>query len=105
MYQIVSNLNDVLDESHKAQVVIYKHSAICNVSFSAQAEVDKFMQESGTDVYRVIVQEQRPLSNEIEQVLGIRHESPQLLVIKNGQAESIDHFQITSDSIKSLLNK
>jgi bacillithiol system protein YtxJ len=41
--------------------------------------------EDQADLYYLGVIEQRPLSNYVAEVLNIRHESPQLLVVRNGE--------------------
>jgi len=81
-------LNDAdLDEALKADVaVLFKHSTRCPISARAKEEVEEFMrQRSGVPVYLVDVLAQRPLSQRVTADLGIRHESPQVIVLQRGK--------------------
>jgi bacillithiol system protein YtxJ len=65
--------------------VLYKHSPTCGLSSMALDEVEAFSaQHPDVPIYMVDVLSQRPLSNEIEAILGIRHESPQAFVFHRG---------------------
>ena len=74
---------------------IFKHSTRCNVSEGAHSKIQTFLNSTEVPVYLVYVVENRSLSNEIEDVTGVRHESPQLLVIENGNVVAhTSHFKI-----------
>jgi bacillithiol system protein YtxJ len=65
--------------------VLYKHSPTCGLSDIAMGEVRAFTAEHpDVPVYLVDVFALRPLSNEVEARLGVRHESPQALVFQAG---------------------
>jgi len=65
--------------------VLYKHSPTCGLSSMALDEIAAFsVQHPDVPIYLVDVLAQRPLSNEIEATLGIRHESPQAFVFQDG---------------------
>jgi bacillithiol system protein YtxJ len=52
------------------------------------------------DVDLVEVQRARALSNEIAHRLGVRHESPQIIIVRNGQVVwDASHFSITADAV------
>jgi bacillithiol system protein YtxJ len=56
------------------------------------------------ELYLVEVKSQRTLSNLIAEKLQIHHESPQLLIIKNGECvHDASHFDITLDEVKEVL--
>ncbi|GIV61177.1 MAG: hypothetical protein KatS3mg044_0043 [Rhodothermaceae bacterium] len=78
-------LEAVLDRSHTEPVVLFKHSLTCGISSMARREVLKLAQEHDVPVYEVVVQRARPLSNRIAERFAIRHESPQVLVFRDGQ--------------------
>jgi bacillithiol system protein YtxJ len=64
------------------------------VSWHAQAQVRKFTAgHPGLPVYTVFVRQDRDLSNKIAEVSGIRHESPQVIVFRHGQAVSSSSHQ------------
>jgi bacillithiol system protein YtxJ len=65
--------------------LLYKHSPTCGLSSMALDEISAFSgSHPDIPIYLVDVLAQRPLSNEIEAVLGIRHESPQAFVFREG---------------------
>lgn len=66
--------------------VLYKHSPLCGLSAIAARELRSFA-ESRPDVpvYVVDVIRDRPLSSEVERRLATRHESPQALVLREGE--------------------
>lgn len=65
--------------------VLYKHSPLCGLSDIAAREVRSFMEaRPRVPVYLVDVIRARPLSREVERRLSVRHESPQALVLRQG---------------------
>jgi len=82
--------------------IIFKHSNTCPVSENAKEEVDKIAEEK--EVKIIIVQENRELSKEIEEHYKIKHESPQLLIIKLGKVAAVlNHWHITKREIEKIL--
>ncbi len=84
------------------RVVLYKHSTRCGISSAALLEVRHFA-ETHVDmpVYMVDVIAQRLLSQAVAARLGVRHESPQAIVLRNGAAVwSTSHFRVTAHAIE-----
>lgn len=98
----VEKFNQLLDE--KEEFFFIKHSLTCPVSSSAFGEFQKFAEEAEVqDAYYLAVQESRDLSNHIAEKFGIKHESPQAFLFKEGQPVWNDsHWNITSKQLKSL---
>jgi len=95
-------LEQVLARSHNEPVILFKHSTTCPISASAYRQMS---QVSG-DVSLVVVQRARDVSNEIEARTGIRHESPQAIVLRNGEAVwTASHFDITSDAVEKAVRE
>ena len=95
-------LESLIERSQQQPVVIFKHSLTCPISASA------FQQMTGYpgDVALVEVQRARSLSNEIEKRLGIRHESPQVIVLSNGQVVwDASHFKVTADAVAEAVSQ
>ena len=69
--------------SHQEPVLIYKHSTLCELCTAAKGELHQLTASEDPVVYEVVVQTARPLSNTIERTLGIRHESPQIILLKD----------------------
>ena len=94
---------DELDEALLAPLaVLYKYSPICSVSTWIGREVDRFATDHpDTPVYAIDVIGQRELSNWIAEKFGVRHESPQAFVVRDGQAIwNASHSGITADALR-----
>jgi bacillithiol system protein YtxJ len=95
-------LDDLVERSRQRPVVIFKHSLTCPISASALGQMKNYEGE----VALVEVQRARGLSAEIENRLGVRHESPQVIVLRNGQVVwDASHFKITSDAVANAVSK
>lgn len=86
--------------------VIFKHSTRCSISSMALSRVDKKEIASlAADFYLVNVIRNRQISNLIEKDFRVMHESPQLLIIKNGICVyNESHSGIRFSEIESVLN-
>lgn len=78
-------LNEILQKSMHTPQVIYKHSSTCSVSTVARHRLEKNATPGGVDFYFLDIWSNRPLSNKVASVFNIHHESPQVLLIKNGE--------------------
>ena len=97
-----------LDEVKQAELaVIYKHSPICPVSWSAKREVKRFIeQNSNASVYVVNVVQNRVLSRQLADDLGVRHESPQAILMQDGEAmKHASHHEITAQLLEAWVNE
>ncbi len=102
----MADLDEAVASSVERPVFVYKHSSVCPVSARAANHYHDYVEaDSSTPAplfTQVMVIENRDLSNEIESRLEVRHESPQLLLLRNGKvAWHASHFSISEDSIKS----
>jgi bacillithiol system protein YtxJ len=98
----VQALDDLIEQSKKQPVVIFKHSTTCPISASAFRNMSNF----NGDVNLVEVQSARELSREIERRTGVRHESPQVIVLNNGQVVwDASHWKVRADSVAEALKK
>jgi bacillithiol system protein YtxJ len=67
--------------------LLYKHSPICPIAARAITEVQTFSRDhDDIPVLMVDVLGQQSLSNQLAAQLGIEHESPQVIVVKDGKA-------------------
>jgi bacillithiol system protein YtxJ len=83
-------LKTALENSHSSKIAIFKHSTSCFISRTVLKNFEKDIEnlesvDDVADLYFLDLLAYRPLSNKIAEDLGIRHESPQLLVIENGK--------------------
>lgn len=100
----VAEYNAVLGESNEHPVIILKHSTTCPISAGGFERVEKGI-ESGdisVPVYVVVVQDARELSDYIARELDVQHESPQAIVLKDGETVfDTSHHDITVEVLAS----
>lgn len=102
----IEQLNTLTDESIGKPQVIFKHSTSCGISSMVLRSFEKQQQhiEGGVDFHFLNIQQNRALSNEIADRFGIRHESPQLLVIRNKTAVfNTSHSSISYTSLEQYI--
>lgn len=104
----MEELDEAVGLSSDRPVFIYKHSTVCPVSARAADHYHDFAEEDSSSppplFTQVQVIENRDLSNEIESRLEVRHESPQLLLLRDGKVDwHTSHFSITGKAIKNAL--
>jgi bacillithiol system protein YtxJ len=85
--------------------VFLKHSTTCPISAAAYTEFQAFASSfENVPCYFLHVQDDRPLSNYIADQIGVRHESPQLFIFKDGKpVYHTSHFSIKKDAIQEAL--
>src|SRR5690606_24873814 len=79
-------LEMIIQNSWERPVLIFKHSTRCIISKSALRSFESgFNLEDKMTLYYLDLLQYRNVSNEIAEVFGIVHQSPQILLIKNGK--------------------
>jgi bacillithiol system protein YtxJ len=78
-------LKQVVAKSSTKPQVIFKHSTRCSISSVAFQRLQKAQQPDGVDFYYLDLLAHRPLSAKVAEVFGVHHESPQVLVIRDGK--------------------
>ena len=81
----LSVLEQIKTKSFLQPQVIFKHSTRCSVSSIAKNRLDKSEQPEGTDFYFLDLIKHRDVSSAIAELFQVHHESPQVLLIKNGE--------------------
>ncbi|MGF1922923.1 MAG: bacillithiol system redox-active protein YtxJ [Bacteroidia bacterium] len=104
------NLNDLAqlntiknDENYS---VIFKHSTRCSVSMMAKRrfEMDWSVLPETIKLYFLDLISHRDISAAIAEDLQVHHESPQLLLIKNGECIlDLSHGEISADEVAELV--
>lgn len=88
-------------------LLIFKHSRRCSISamaFNRFTRKWKYDEEK-FPIYYLDVIGQRNISNEVANKYGIRHESPQILLIKNGVCDyNASHMGISPSELNEILN-
>jgi bacillithiol system protein YtxJ len=105
----VDELHRLLVESESRPVLLFKHSYTCGVSLEALDELvahlnDQDRKEFLPEYAMVTVQTHRAVSNAIAQKLGVRHETPQALLVRNGRVVwSASHFRVTAAAMDDAI--
>ncbi len=84
----LNQLDEIKEKSITKTQLIFKHSTRCGISRMVKNQFlkDYDFTEQDFDLYYLDLLNYRDISNEIAQLFQVYHESPQLLVIKNGIA-------------------
>jgi len=109
--QHIEQLDLLLSESHTRPLLLFKHSFSCGVSAEA---LDELIDHLNADIvaagvpdprYAIVtVQTHRDVSNAVSTKLGVRHETPQALLIRDGRVIwSASHFRVTAEAMKKAL--
>ncbi|HEY0969416.1 MAG TPA: bacillithiol system redox-active protein YtxJ [Gemmatimonadales bacterium] len=97
-----------LDDALAApQALIFKHSTLCPVSGLALQEV-MALADAHPDlpIHLVDVHSQRHLSNQLADTLGVRHESPQALIVRHGEVVwHASHFGVMRERMERILRE
>ena len=83
----LGQLNEIMDLSHEQPVVIFKHSSRCSISRMALKQFEnEFDLEGSVTPYFLDLLNHRDISQEIATRFDVYHQSPQLLLIKEGKS-------------------
>ena len=83
----LGQLNEIIDLSNEKAVLIFKHSTRCSISrFALKQFENEFDLEEKITPYFLDLLNYRDVSNEIANRFDVFHQSPQILLIKNGKA-------------------
>jgi len=111
----VDELHRLIDESQSRPVLLFKHSHSCGVSMEALDELVSHLNDRGPErsarcdsrppqYAMVTVQTHRAVSNAVVQRLGVRHETPQALLIRDGRVVwSASHFRVTAAAVEDAI--
>lgn len=97
-------LDDLLETAKEKTVWIFKHSLTCPISGTAWSEFQRFVSDqpvNGGGVFALIeIQLSRPISNAVAERTGVRHQSPQAILLRGGRVSwHASHYDI---DLKSL---
>src|SRR5690606_26222974 len=103
----LEQINEIKKESETRTVLIFKHSTRCSISAMAWDRLKRNWKAEDSEKlspYYLDLIRYRELSNEIAEKFAVEHESPQVLIIKNGEATyhashmGIDYHTIISQA-------
>ena len=95
-----SQLEDIIEQSKYTPQVIFKHSTRCSISIMAINRLEREPIPEGMSFYYLDLLSFRLLSNLVADKFNVEHQSPQVLLIKNGQCTYEEtHSAISMDEI------
>ena len=100
------DVGEQLLASSDRDVWFFKHSLTCGVSSAARREFERFVGgTSGGNAPRFClleIQPAREASRTLAERLAVRHESPQAILVREGQAIwHASHWSITSEALST----
>lgn len=102
-----AQLESLRNESKNQPVLIFKHSTRCSISHTALTRLERTWKEeemTSVKTYFLDLISYREISNRIENLFDVEHQSPQILLIKDGEAVfHRSHFDIEFASIKNAV--
>ncbi len=98
-------LETIKEKSKARPQIVYKHSSTCGISRMVLGMfTEGYDMDLEVDIHFLTIQRNRDVSNAIEDQFKVRHESPQLLVIKNGEVVfHTSHGAISDVDLKQYL--
>ena len=102
----MEQLSQIAKDSKSRPVAIYKHSTTCGISGMVlrglQSQYD--IEASQLDFYYLDLKAYREISNEVAARFQVWHESPQIILIKNGTAVyNASHSAVNAHVLKDKL--
>ena len=105
----LTNLDEITDIktlSISESIFIFKHSTRCGISRIVKKQFEKLLLQNKNNikVYYLDLLKYRNVSDAVSEVFQVKHESPQLLIIRNEEAvKHVSHYDITTISINKYL--
>lgn len=86
----IDQLDNIATESNDETIVLFKHSTTCSISATAldrfERNAAKMDLPSNMKFYYLDLLNHRDISKAIADKFEVQHESPQVIVLKNGKA-------------------
>ena len=99
--QTQEDVEAMLEASHDGPVFLLKHSIACPISARGQEQFVGLEDDDDPPLYCVVVQYARALSAEIAERLGVKHETPQVLLLRDGEAVYVaNHHRIRTSDLR-----
>jgi bacillithiol system protein YtxJ len=103
----LEDLERALAESTHRPVLLFKHSLTCPISARALRELESYLERADPRLSAnlIIVQEARPVSDEVAIRLGLKHESPQAILLRDGRPLwKASHMEITAARLEQAIS-
>ena len=105
--QTTEQLDEIVSTSKDQAVIIFKHSTTCPISTTALSRFERAWQdEVGAKPFLLDLKRYREVSNNVAEKFNVEHESPQLLLIKDGKTVYHEsHFGINFGELSEYLKQ
>jgi bacillithiol system protein YtxJ len=102
-----AQLTELEKESESKTVVIFKHSTRCGISRMVLNNFERnydLKKEDGLKLYFLDLLANRDISNEVANRFNVRHESPQMIILKDRKVvQHASHHSIEVQQVKDQL--
>ena len=99
-------LHELIEESKQKLVAIFKHSIRCGISHHVKdrIESDYDLHPNDLSFYYLDLISYRPVSNMVAELLKVPHQSPQLILLKDGNVVyNASHHMIDINHVRNQL--
>ncbi|MDB5202692.1 MAG: hypothetical protein JWQ27_2101 [Ferruginibacter sp.] len=104
--QGAETLESIKEKSATKPQVIFKHSTRCSISSMAKSRLERSVAPENIDFYYLDLIANRSLSQKIAEEFLVEHESPQVLLIRNGECVYDEsHNGISMDELQEQAEK
>jgi len=81
----IAQIENIKQASYTKPQLIFKHSTTCSISGMALNRLERSTDVPSADCWLLHLLQHRAISNAIATTFSVQHESPQVLIIKNGE--------------------
>ncbi len=100
----VEQVNDLIEQSHHQPSIIFKHSTRCSISCVAKDRFERQFKSDKANAWYLDLLSFREVSNHVAEVFNVEHQSPQVLLIKDGEcAFHTSHLDIYADEVEKQI--
>ncbi len=102
-----SQIAEIIALSNSIPVYIFKHSTTCGISAQAKENVEISFKNTDKPflLYYLDLLKYRSISNEVASKLNVHHQSPQLILVHNGEvAFTTSHYKIKTNILEDSLS-
>lgn len=93
-------LDTIQEDSYHKPQLIFKHSTTCSISKMALSRFERAEAPDSIDFHYLDLLNYRAISNAIAEKFQVHHESPQVILIKNGECTYDEsHYGIMMDEV------
>ena len=102
----IEEINNIKEISKIQSILIFKHSTRCGISRMVMKQFESLFNEENKHlkVYYLDLLNFREVSSKLSEVFQVIHQSPQLLVVKNGiSVYDESHYEITKVNLSKYI--